>query len=335
VRRRQLVWVVAGLAGSGAGLALAGGCSLLPTQTQPPAVARVGVLDSLGPNDGPLQSWASLVMQLRDLGWVDGSTLKLEFRSTEGRAGRISEMLAELFGLPVDVLVSASTPIIMQAKRASGTIPIVMAGTGDPVGTGLVASLARPGGNVTGVTQFSTQLAPKRLELLTLVRPGLTRIAWLGDPDNPASPPVLNELQAVVSRLGLQLQLVPTYQPDDVESAFLAAAAGHAEALIVATNIPGDKARIPGLAARTGLPTMYPEREYVDAGGLMCYGPSQVGMRRRAAIYVDRILRGAKPADLPVEQPREFDFVVNLRAGRALGITLPPDVAAQVTEWVQ
>jgi putative ABC transport system substrate-binding protein len=272
---------------------------------------------------------------LRERGYVEGQNLGIEFRSAEGREDQVPDLAAELVRLPVDLIVAVGDVPTRAASQASGAIPIVMAGGRDPVGSGLVASLAHPGGNITGLTFFDAQLGEKRLELLKTAMPAVSRVSILGHPTR--SLPEYRAAEAAASALGVRLKLLGVQSAEDLESAFELATRERAEAVIVAgTNVT--IARLPWIAERalaSQLPAVSERREFVQAGGLMAYGPNFLDMLRRAAYYVDRILRGAKPADLPVEQPREFDFVVNLKTAQALGLTFPNEIMLQVTEVVQ
>jgi len=237
----------------------------------------------------------------------------------------------------VDVLVAGSTPAAVAARDATKTIPIVLAGVGDPVGTGLVASLASPGGNLTGFSLLSRELDGKRLELLKETVAKASRVAFLGNPANPTLPIHRRELQAAGQALGVQLQLLEVRGPDEFEGAFGAAAKGRAGGLLVLPDAVADayRTRIVALAAKSKLPAIYPFREFPEAGGLMSYGPNISETYRRAATYVDKILRGAKPADLPVEQPTKFELVINLKTAKALGLTIPRSVLSMADEVIQ
>jgi putative ABC transport system substrate-binding protein len=264
------------------------------------------------------------------LGYVEGKNIAIEYRYTEGELDRLPDLAAELVRLNVDVIVTAAISSVRAAKKATATIPIVFASVGDAVDSGLVSSLARPGGNATGLTFLAPELDGKRLELLKEAFPKVTRVAFLwrvpaarGDP--------LKETEAVAKTLRLRLQSVAVKGPDDFESAFKAAKSGGAEALIVISNPLSNtyRARIVDLAAKNRLPAIYPSTDFVENGGLMSYAPDFLYNWRRAAIYVDKILKGAKPADLPVEQPKKFEFVINLKAAKEIGVTIPPNILAR------
>jgi ABC-type uncharacterized transport system substrate-binding protein len=282
------------------------------------------------------QRVAALLQQLREFGWVEGRNVAIEYRWVEGRNDRAVEMAAEFVRLKVDVIITIGTPAALAAKQATSVIPIVFTTVADPVGNGLVASLARPGGNVTGLSIQQTDLAGKRLELLRAVVPGLRALAILADADNPANLLEVGEVQAAARKLGLGVATFEIRRAEDIPTVF-GALKGGAEALYVAgaplTN--NSRVRINTLALAARLPTMLASREYVEAGGLMSYGPSFPDLFRRAASYVDKILRGARPADIPVEQPTKFDLVVNLTTARALGLDIAPNVLAIADEVIE
>jgi putative ABC transport system substrate-binding protein len=271
-----------------------------------------------------LGQWvAAFVQRLRELGWIEGSTIAIEYRWAEGRSSRATEIATEFVRMKVDVIVTHSAELVVAAKQATSVIPIVFGVAGDPVGTGLVASLARPGGNVTGLSVQFTDLAGKRFELLREIAPGLRRLAIMVNAG--ASGPVLEmrEAQAAARALGLEVATSEIRRVEDIVPAFEAP-------LVYASRV-----RINTLALGARLPTMHAAREYVEAGGLMSYGANFPDMFRRAGDYVDKILRGAKPADLPVEQPTKFDLVVNLITARVLGLTMPPTLLARADEVIE
>jgi putative ABC transport system substrate-binding protein len=273
---------------------------------------------------------------LRDHGYVEGQNLIIEHRSAEGHLERLSPLVAELVRLPVDVIFArGGTPVAIAASEATRTIPIVTA-SGDLIGTGLAASLSRPGGNVTGLTSMSAQLSGKRLELLKAAVPNASHVAAIIDATNLTARINLQEAQLAATALGLAIQPLDVHDPSELEAAF-EAARGLADAVLIlgGSNFTWEAGHFAGFAARSGLPTMYQEREYVETGGLMSYGPNYADQNRRAGYYVDRILKGASPADIPIEQPMTFDFVVNMKTARELGITFPNEIMLQVTEVVQ
>ena len=279
---------------------------------------------------------AAFVQRLRELGWIEGRTVAIEYRWAEGRSERFAEIAAEFVRLKVDVIVTSGTAAVVAAKQATSVIPIVFAAAGDPVGTGLVASLARPGGNVTGLSIQQTDLAGKRLELLREVVPGLRRLAIMANVGNPAAVLEMGEVQAAARTLGLEVATLEIRRAEDIAPAF-EALKGRADALYVCADplVNTNRIRINTLALGARLPTMHGIREYVEAGGLMSYGPNFPDLFRRAADYVDKILRGAKPADIPVEQPTKFDLVINLTTAKALGLDVPPTLLARADEVIE
>jgi len=323
------------------GLALAAGCGLLPSSApQPVRVPRIGYFSADRPDDGPaLGNHEAFRQGLRDLGYVEGQNIAIDWRSTEGSLDGLAEVAAELVRLPVDILVTGGPASILAATQATTTIPIVMVSGNDPVGLGLVTSLARPGGNVTGLASLQTALSAKRLELLKDTAPALSRVAILG---GPAATAVtlgnqVKETEAAAQLLGVQVRAVSVRDDNDFGAAFETVTTDRVDALIVLHNpfTLAHRAEIIGFAATSRLPAIYGLTPWVEAGGLMAYSSSVAASHRRAAYYVDRILRGAKPADLPVEQPREFDFVLNLQTAQALGLTIPQSVLLQATEVIQ
>jgi len=289
---------------------------------------------SVDPSDGEN---AAFRQALRDLGYSEGQNLTLEWRSFESRLDQYSEVAADLVRLSVDVIVAQGTAPTQAAKQASATIPVVMASSSDPVQAGLVATFARPGGNVTGLAAMTGQLGGKRLELLRDTVPSLARVAILWNPEIAERAPEFEEITAAAQALGLGLQFVELRHGGDLEYAFESIRQGRADALFLQSNAVTNRHRpeIVAFATAHRLPTMSNRRAFVEAGSLMSYGPDFLGMNRRAAYYVDRILRGAKPADLPVEQPMTFEFVVNMKTARELGITFPHEIMLQVTEVIQ
>ena len=273
---------------------------------------------------------------LRELGYVDGQNAQFEVRTAQGDRGRLAGLTAELVGLGLDVIVAYPTPAVAALKGATQEIPIVLLGAGDPVGTGLVASLARPGGNVTGLSMQQTDLAAKRLELLREVVPGLRRLAILANVGGPAVVLDMREVEAAARTLGLEVITAEIQRGEDIVPAF-EALNGRADALYVCIDplVNSHRIRINTLALAARLPTHYANREAVEAGGLMSYGPNQADLYRRAADYVDKILRGAKPGDLPVEQPTKFDLVINLTTAKALGLTIPEPFLLRADEVIE
>jgi putative tryptophan/tyrosine transport system substrate-binding protein len=275
---------------------------------------------------------------LRELSYVEGKTFVLELRYGEARADRLPEIARELVGLKVDVIVTATDVAIAAVKRETQTIPIVMANSTDPVGTGFVASLARPGGNITGLSSISPELNGKRLELLREVVPGLSRVAFLWNPDIRGAVLDYKETESAAGSLGLQLQSVEVVRAEDFDRAFSAVTKERAQALVMPAANPvafANRNQIASFAQKNRLPSIYAQKEYVEAGGLMSYGPSTPDMHRRAATYVDKILKGRKPADLPVKQPKKFEFIINLKAAKQIGLTIPPNVLARADKVIR
>jgi putative ABC transport system substrate-binding protein len=307
----------------------------LPTEAQRPThVHRIGWLS--GGERDPYYVEAFLE-GMRARGYIEGQHLVLESRGAEGQYERFPALAAELVRLPVDVLVVTNTPAALAAKHATSTIPIVMVGVGDPVGSGLVASLARPGGNVTGLASLQPELMGKRLEFLKAVLPTVSRVAILWNPGNPSAASPVRAAEVAAEALGVQPVPVEARGPDAFDRAFAVMTRAHAGALLVVGDrvFHQDRRRLAELAATSRLPTMHNVREFVDDGGLMSYGNNIPDMFRRAATYVDKILKGAKPADLPVEQPTTFELVINLKTAEALGLTIPPSVLFQATDVIR
>ena len=278
----------------------------------------------------------SFEKRLRELGWIEGRTVAIEYRWAEARTERYSEIAAELVGLKVDVIVTWASAPVLAAKQATMLIPIVFAAQMDPVGAGVVASLARPGGNVTGLSIQQTDTASKRLELLREVVRNLGRLAIMGNAGAPGAVLEMREVQATARTLGLEVTTRVIRQAEDIAPA-IEALKSRADALYVATDplVFTNRIRINTLALGARLPTIYGSREYVDAGALMSYGPNFSDLFRRAADYVDKILRGAKPGDIPVEQPTKFDLVINLKTAKALGLTIPPTMLTRADEVIE
>jgi putative tryptophan/tyrosine transport system substrate-binding protein len=305
---------------------------------QPGKIPRIAYLAGRGDPSTPDPLIEAFRQGLRDLGYVEGKNIVVEYRYAEGKLDRIPSLVAELVQLKVDVLVSPALPAIRAAKQATKTIPIVMLTNVDPVATGIVDSLARPGGNITGLARFMTELSGKRLELLQEAVPGIVRIGVLWDADDPDAAIAFKEYGASSPALKIQLQSLEVRGPNaDLEGAFQAAAKGRARALITVRNpfLLRYPKRIAELAIKTRLPSMYEGSDFVEAGGLMSYTASDAENFRRAATYVDKILKGTKPADLPVEQPTKFEFVINLKTAKHIGVTIPPDLLARATKIIR
>ena len=300
---------------------------------QPGKVSRIGVL-VLAPLNARPQQWEAFRQGLRDLGYIAGQNLVLEFRSADGKTERLPDLAAELVQMNMDVLVGSGTPPAQALQKATQTIPIVMSNVGDPVGAGLVTSLARPGGNVTGLSLLATELSAKRLEIFKEVVPGLARVAVLMNPNNASVQLKVKETATAARVLGLQLQVLEARVPGDLEVLFQSAVKARTDAVIIADDqfLSGLRAKIIGLAMAHKLPVASEFREFPEAGGLCSYGPSLTDQARRAATYVDRILKGAKPANLPVEEPTKFELVINLKAAKALGLTVPQSALLRADE---
>ncbi len=301
-------------------------------------VARIGYLTgSLAANPHVPEAFRQ---GLRDLGYIEGRNLVIEYRSPEGKPERLPALAAELVALKVDVIVAGGTPQALAAKQAARTLPIVFVGAADPVTSGLVTSLARPGGNVTGLSNVTPELVGKCLEQLKQAVPGVSRVAVLWHPGNlgeRTERDMLKGAEVAARALGVRLQFVEARGPEDFDRAFSDMTRARAGALTVlpSTMFNTERRRLVDLAAKNRLPAVYPVRESVDAGGLMSYGPNIADVFRRVATYVDKILKGAKPADLPVEQPTKFELVINLKAAKALGLTIPPSVLSRADEVLQ
>jgi len=300
----------------------------LPVAAQQPSkIPRIGflstaALSSLSPRLDAFRQG------LRELGFIEGKNIAIEYRSAEGKPDRLPELAAELVRLKVDCIVTAGETPTNAAKQASSTIPIVMTTVGDPVGLGLVASLARPGGNITGLSTYSTDLAGKRLELLKETIPKLSRVAIVSDPRSLAAE--VKQTEAAARLLKVQLVFLEVQNLDDLENAFRSIAKSHVDALVIGAGgfFNTNQTRLAELATKHRLPGMYLEQEFVLAGGLMTYATSIPDLYRRSTIYVDKILKGAKPGDLPVEQPTKFEFAINLKTAKQIGLTIPPNVLA-------
>ena len=315
-------------------ITLLGGAAAWPlaARAQRPLVRmpRIGIIDDEPEFDNFRQG-------LRDLGYVENQNIAIEYRSAESKVDRLAQAARELVSLPVDVIVVTGTPAARAARQATSTIPIVMLGLGDPVRAGLVDSLARPGGNVTGLSEFSPDLIGKRLEILKESVPALARVAFLWNPDNDSNLVYLEELITAVPALGLQLISVPIRSADQFEGAFVAMMRRMPNAAVATGDglLRRHASQIVDFTAKNRLPAMYPEKSWVAAGGLMSYGDNLANSFRRGALYVHRILQGAKPADLPIEQPTRFELVINLKTARSLGLNIPPTVYALADEIIE
>ena len=304
---------------------------------QPPKLARVAYFSGGSLTDNPQRTQA-FRDGLRELGYLEGKNLVIEYRWAEGKFERLPGLAAELVRLPVDVIVAVGDPVIFAARQATSTIPIVMASVGDPVGRGFVASLARPGGNVTGVSNVAVPLMGKWLELLKEIVPTLSQVAVLRNAANPTHPLFWTEAQSAAPRLNLKLQSVEVRSADDLDGAFASIVGARSGAIVVLPDpflagVAGE--RIAQIAMKNGLPTMCTFKEQVEVGGLLSYGANLTVNHHRAAAYVDKILRGAKPADLPIEQPTKFESAINMKTAKTLGLTIPPALLLRVDEVIQ
>jgi putative ABC transport system substrate-binding protein len=301
-------------------------------------VPQVGMLSSGSPPASPNWQQQSPFWQgMRELGWLEGQNITIEYRWAFGRYDRLAALATEFVHLKVDVLVAEDTAAIQAARKATSTIPIVMLYVGDPVADGVVTSLARPGGNVTGVSCLNPELSGKLLELLKEAVPDVTRMAVLVNTGNPMTESILTDVESAARVLGVQLQVLEVGNPQEFKSAFDTAMREEAGALLVAPGLlfARYQRRLAALTVQSRLPAIYWQRPFVEAGGLMAYGPSTDAMGRRATALVDKILKGAKPADLPVEQAMKFDLVLNLKTAKALGLTLPPTLLFQADEVIR
>jgi putative tryptophan/tyrosine transport system substrate-binding protein len=306
----------------------------LPAEAlQPKKVARIGLLTLV------VSSSAHEVFKqgLRDLGYIEGQNIVIEYRHAADRAERLPELAAELVRLKVDVIVAAGSQAALAAKNATQTIPVIFTGVGDPVAQGLVASLARPGGNITGLASLSPEVGGKRLELLKEVVPAASRVAVLWNPTNSSNSLQLKEVRAAAQTLALRVQSLEVSKSEDIERAFAAIARERAHALLVFADpfLTTQRTQFADLAVKNRLPAMYGQSDSVEAGGLMSYAPSFREMHRRAATYCDKILKGTKPTDLPVEQPTKFEFVINLKTAKQIGLTIPPNVLARADRVIK
>jgi ABC-type uncharacterized transport system substrate-binding protein len=312
-------------------------CGAVASAQQPKKIPRLGFLTaSISTNNSARHD--AFRQGLRELGYVEGKNIVIEWRFAAGKQDRQRAMAADLARLKVDVIVAVGTGDIRAAKEASATIPIVMVSGGDAVGSGLVASLARPGGNITGLATLRPELSGKRIELLTEIVPRLSRVAVFASSSSADSDQLSKELELAAGAFGVKLQSLDILTPKDFESAFRDAAKGRAQAVLV--RVPGPiltprQKDVAELAVKNRIPAIYENSEEVEAGGLMSYGTNASDRYRRAATYVDKILKGAKPADLPVEQPTKFEFIINLKAAKQIGLTIPPNVLARADRVIR
>ena len=329
MRRRDFMTLVVG--------ASAVACPFAAHAQQTTKIARIGYLASNLANQGPLEAFRQ---GLRDLGYVEGRNVMIEYRDAQGKLEPLQALAAELVALKADVIVASSTAAALAAKQATTVVPIVFGTVPDPVASGLVASLARPGGNVTGLSNLNADLVGKCLEYLTQAVPGVSRVAVLwqrGAFGERTEQEMLKASEVAARALGIQLHFVEARGPADIDKAFAEIVGARADAVTVLVSgmLLGERKHLVDFAAKNRLPVVYTFRELVDAGGLMSYGPSLADLFRRAASYVDKILKGTKPADLPVEQPTKFELVINLKTAKALGLTIPPALLARADEVIE
>jgi len=308
----------------------------LADSQQPTKIPQIGFLSTV-PRSSIAARTDAFRQGLRELGYVEGKNIIIEWRDAEGKLDRLSERAAELVRLKVDVIVTGGPPSTRAAKEATVTIPIVMAFDNDPVGNGFVANLARPGGNITGLSTYYPETTAKQLELLKEIVPNLSRVAVLGTSTVPGNEQTLKETELVARAFGVKLQYLEIQDPQNIENVFRAASKGRAGAVLVLSSpvATSQRAQIAEMAAKSHLPAIYPQSDHIDAGGLMFYGPNIADLYRRAAIFVDKILKGRKPADLPVEQPMKFELVINLKAAKQIGLTIPPNVLVRADKVIR
>jgi len=299
-------------------------------------VYRIGILETIAASRNATNIDA-FRQGLKELGYVEGQNLAIEYRSADGRAERFADLAAELLRLQVDLIVTRGTPAALAAKKATKTVPIVMAASGDPLGSGIVASLARPGGNITGLSSIVADLGPKRLELLKEALQTVSRVGVVANMSNPAIEAEWRQIQAAARLLGIDTELLDIRTEVDIESAFEKVRRRRADALIVTLDAltQTNRERIATLSAKHRLPAVYASREFMEVGGLLAYGVSYPHLYRRAATFVDRIFKGTKPGELPVEQPTRFDLVINLKTAKALGLTIPQTVLLQADQVIE
>jgi putative ABC transport system substrate-binding protein len=302
----------------------------------PTKVPRIGYLavTSLSTNPARIEAFRQ---GLRELGYVEGKKIVIEWRYADGKEDRLAGFAAELVRLKLDIIVTAGSTATRAAKDATIAIPIVMSQDNDPVGNGFVASLARPGGNITGLAALRSELSGKRLELLQEILPKLSRVAVLGSSPNPGNAQSLREVELAAAAIGVQLQYIDVRGPKDIEPAFQEASKGRADAVLVLAGpvFNSPRSQVVDLAVKSRLPAIYDRRDFAEVGGLMSYGTNVVDLDRRAATFVDKILKGSKPADLPVEQPTKFELTINLKAAKRIGLTIPPNVLARADRVIR
>ena len=324
--KKVFVWLLAVFFGANVSVAQA---------QQPKKVPRIGYLSSAFSSTN-LARIEAFRQGLRELGYVEGKNIIIEYRYAEEKLERLPALVAELVRLKVDIIVTGGSTMTRAAKEATSTIPIVMAQDPDPIGNGFVASLAQPGGNITGLSNMNRELSGKRLELLKEVVPRLSRVAFFGTSAFPGNAQNLRETELAAGAFGVKLQYLDVLETKDIEAAFRAASKGRAQAVLVQGGpvLNNQRTQVVELAAKSRLPAIYSIREYVEAGGLMSYGTSVTDLDRRAATYVDKILKGRTPADLPVEQPMKFEFIISLPAAKKIGLTIPPNVLVRADKVI-
>ncbi|MEO6164572.1 MAG: ABC transporter substrate-binding protein [Candidatus Binatia bacterium] len=309
--------------------------SVAPAQ-QPGKISRIGFLFSISPaaNADRVEAFRQ---RLRELGYVEGKNIVIEYREAGGKIEQLPELATELVHLKMDVIVTAGPSPTRATKEATSTIPIVMTWDNDPVANGFVASLARPGGNITGLSTLAPELTGKQLELLKEIVPKLSRVAVLGTSNQPGNAQLLREVELAAAALKVQLQYLDILGPKNIETAFRAATKGRADGVLALAGrgVFSHRRQVIDLAAKNRLPAIYPQSEYVEDEGLVSYGTNVADLYRRAAVYVDKILKGAKPSDLPVEQPIKFEFIVNLKAAKQIGLTIPPNVLVRADRVIR
>jgi len=306
------------------------------TAAQPAKISRIGYLATVSRSALAVRIEA-FRQGLRELGYVEGKNIVIEWRFAEGKLDRLAALAAELMRLKVDIIITGGPPATRVAKEATSTTPIVMTFDPDPVGNGFVVSLARPGGNITGLSTLAPEISGKQLELLKEILPKLSRVAVFGDSIQPGNPQALKEIEHAAQALGVDLQYLDVLSPKDIETAFRAADKGRADAVLILGSpvVASQRTQFKDLAVKSRLPTIYNRSESVEEGGLMSYAVSFTELSRRAATYVDKILKGRKPADLPVEQPTKFELIINLKAAKQIGLTIPPNVLARADRVIK
>jgi len=319
-------------------IALVGGAAAWPLGTRaagPSArTKRLGILEPGGPPEPLVEA---LLQKLQDLGYVEGTNINFEYRWALGKLDRLEDLAKELVGSNVDLITVLSTPAALAALNATRTIPIIFTGVGDPAGAGVVPNLARPGGNITGISLLATELSSKRLEVLREIVPNMSRVAMLWNDTNPSMVLRAHEAQTAATKFGVVIQSVGVHIPMDLDAAFVAIESGHVDALLTLVDpfTREHRKRIVDFAAQRRLPAIYESREFVDSGGLISYGPSLLNMHRRAAEYIDKVFKGEKPADLPVEQPTKFELLIDMKTARALGVAIPQAILLRADEVIE